>query len=273
MDIPKRIYHYTSRATALEHILPTKKIRIGSLGLTNDPRETKEWGFPVRLAPRPIDLDRDLDLVNQFQDAANRIRREDWWALCTCRDDPDLVEPNLNQPDLTHFKYGYARGRMWAQYAENHKGVCFEFDGLELHKAVAAAVGQNPLFFGPITYVDEWDVINLKKRGDAFQFSYAMVSDAGLEEGVRDHIRRHYQHFLLEKSPDWATESEFRWLVNSASGPFFVDITASLRSVIVGVDFPAVYGPSLWRLCEQTGARVERMNWNNRIPGKGIWEP
>lgn len=267
MNVPKRIYHYTTKAIALEHILPTKKIRIGSLGSTNDPRETKDWGFPVHFRG-----DSSFEVVHKVQITANRIRRNEWWGLCTCQDDPDLVEPGPDHFDTTHFKYGYARARMWAQYAENHRGVCLELDGTALHEAIVRAVGEKPLFYGAINYVDEWDFSNLRERGDAFQFLYEPLSAMGLEDGVRDHIRRHYRHFMLEKSLDWKTETEFRWLVNSDSGPFLVDISDALRSVIVGVDFPSVYGPSLWHLCEGTGTRVERMYWQNRTPGKSAWD-
>lgn len=273
MVIPKRIYHYTSRATALEHILPTKKIRIGSLGLTNDPRETKEWGF--QFLPIPVEANPALDfnLLTQIQQMANRIRRDEWWALCATLDDPDLVEPHINQPDLTHFKYGHARGRMWAQYADNHKGVCLVFDGPALHTAILSAVRDDPVYFGPVEYANEFEIQRLKKRLVALQLDYCRLRDYGVEAGVRAHIQSKFEDFFLEKSRDWEGEKEFRWLVNGQSGPYFVDIAMALRTVIAGVDFPIVYGPALWCLCGEINVRTEKMYWNNRIPGKQIWEP
>ena len=44
--IPTEVCHYTSKETAMEHILESKKIRLGRLGLTNDPRESKPWMVP-----------------------------------------------------------------------------------------------------------------------------------------------------------------------------------------------------------------------------------
>lgn len=274
MTIPERVYHYTSKATALEHILPTKRIRVGSLGLTNDPRETKEWGFPVIFSrgPDAPRIDFEFDAVNQLNRLANQIRKEEWWVLCATRDDDNLVQPEPNRPDLTHFKYGCSRARMWAQYAENHRCVCLELDGPALHSAIIASVGDDPVFCGAIRYADEWDMENLRTSGDAFQFMLNPLTAQGVHEGVRAHIRDRYEHFFLVKSRDWATELEFRWLVNSSRGPFFVNVAGVLRSVIVGFDFPAVYGPTVWRLCQELGAKAERMHWWNRIPVKSPWE-
>ena len=47
LDIDRYVYHYTSRDTALQHILATGKIRLGSLSKTNDPHETKSWRFGI----------------------------------------------------------------------------------------------------------------------------------------------------------------------------------------------------------------------------------
>jgi hypothetical protein len=41
--LPRNIYHYTRLDTGLEKILSSNKIRLGLLGNTNDPRETKPW--------------------------------------------------------------------------------------------------------------------------------------------------------------------------------------------------------------------------------------
>jgi len=45
-SIPTEVCHYTSKETAMEHILESKKIRLGRLGFTNDPRESKRWMVP-----------------------------------------------------------------------------------------------------------------------------------------------------------------------------------------------------------------------------------
>ena len=44
--IPTEVCHYTSEETAIKYILKNKEIRLGRLGLTNDPRESKRWTVP-----------------------------------------------------------------------------------------------------------------------------------------------------------------------------------------------------------------------------------
>lgn len=51
-SIPTEVCHYTSREIAVEHILESKRIRLGRLGLTNDPRESKRWRVPSSLSER-----------------------------------------------------------------------------------------------------------------------------------------------------------------------------------------------------------------------------
>ena len=190
--------------------------------------------------------------------------------LCLSRDDPDLVIPTTNQLDFTHFKYGCARARMWALYAQNHRGVCLEFDGDALEETVEREVGDRGIVFsGDVRYVDEWDFKNLKARGEAFQFAFEKL--LGNNTAMRDHIKQHYQHYFLEKSLDWVSECEYRWLVHSSAGPFFVDIREALSGVIAGVDVPDVYHPSLAKLCRDLNTRLEKMSWNNRVPSKGEW--
>src|SRR5688572_10167564 len=101
MTIPQRVYHFTQGGTALRHILPNRTLRIGSLGETNDPRETKEWGVLYEGMPVALADQLTLERVAEIQTTANRLRTKEWWALCTTVDDPDLKEPGPNQVDLT----------------------------------------------------------------------------------------------------------------------------------------------------------------------------
>lgn len=104
-----KLFHYTSRGAALEHILPTGRLRFGHLPRTNDPREfAPVWpgiaGFVGEdegvVSKDPFDLiERALELLN----ASVRV-------LCLTED----------QPSRHGVQHGYGNGphraRMWAQY-------------------------------------------------------------------------------------------------------------------------------------------------------------
>src|SRR4051794_29020534 len=116
-----KLFHYTKRETALEHILPTGRLRFGTLPRTNDPREAVPTLFTVAGFVGDDDelTKRDpFDLIAE----AGALLRDSVHLLCLTEDKPS---------DVTYSRYGNGprRARMWAQYADNHKGVCLCFDG------------------------------------------------------------------------------------------------------------------------------------------------
>lgn len=91
MSIPDRVYHYTSLSTALEHILPSKKIRLGSLGCTNDPRETKYWLMSIGYGPGSQEPPYS-NVLGEAMEICNRIRKNEWLVLCASQDDPNISD-------------------------------------------------------------------------------------------------------------------------------------------------------------------------------------
>lgn len=199
MNIPERVYHYTTMRTALDHILPSHSLKLGSLGDTNDPRETKGWSMPILFVsgelPQP-DNSREgsrryFEAMDQILSVPNRIRREEWWVVCLTCDDDKIHGPS---------RKGYARPRMWAQYADNHRGICLEIDGLALHQAVLSASNHNPIFHGKVTYIDEEYATQDRERlsrGEAFTLDYTKLSASGFDDAVRGHIRKYHRHYLF----------------------------------------------------------------------------
>jgi len=71
--IPEKVYHYTKKETALETILFTQKLKLSQLGLTNDPYETKNWGFNVLNPPEHNEIGNFLSEMSSIQIEANSI--------------------------------------------------------------------------------------------------------------------------------------------------------------------------------------------------------
>jgi hypothetical protein len=273
--IPNKLFHYTKRETALEYILPTGRIKLSPFADTNDPVEVKTWGFPIRHIP-----ENKIDDISEFtgiQDEANRIRTQEWKLLCLTMDAPGYKEPEPGMLFTGHFLRGFCRSRMWAQYADRHTRVCLVFDGIKLDQSIKEVLGAtSTIFSGPVRYQDQWDKESLTEIG-AFFLSYKEIGNADFSTGLRSHFLRNYEKFFLRKSRDWETEFEYRWLVhNTVLGPEYVPISASLHSVIVGVDFPKVYEPSLIEVCKNLNISAGRMYWTGRVPGgssENIYKP
>ena len=120
--VPTEVCHYTSLQTALEKILPTKKLLLGKITYTNDPRESKERLY---LIPVKVEDGEKIQI-----DSTQQEYLKEWRVFCTsCHNDP--LGKFRSTSDWE--KYGVAYSNMWAHYAK-HNGVCLLFDGGNLDK-------------------------------------------------------------------------------------------------------------------------------------------
>ena len=140
----KNIYHYTRSDIALKNILSDMSIRLGPMHLVNDPKESKKW--PFKFYTRELSSNSNFN-YRLFKNVNHYIIKRSL-MFCGTMDSSSLQMKNNYMPD--HTKRGYGHSRMWAQYSENHKGVCFAFDKDKLHQAIIATLGNDKLFFGVI---------------------------------------------------------------------------------------------------------------------------
>lgn len=132
-----KLFHYTTREKALEHILPTRRLRFGRLPRTNDPREFGGVWFGI--AGHGGD-DEDLTARDPFElmAEADELLRGKVHLLCLTEDQPS------RRGEQPRYGTGPQRARMWAQYSENHTGVCLCFDGQRLIDAAESQFNTRP---------------------------------------------------------------------------------------------------------------------------------
>src|SRR6266511_1303654 len=125
------VFHYTKANTALEHILESMTIRLGPISQTHDPAEGRReyTGFSAVDVGPP-----DFAAWDKVDEVAKRAR-----VACFCRDG-EHSSPDPYAFDFAPPWAGWARDRMWAQYADGHKGLCLAFDRRKLIDAFNAAV-------------------------------------------------------------------------------------------------------------------------------------
>ena len=114
-----KIYHYTKLSTAIEFILPSMLLKTNFLNKMNGPKENQRWFFGGINVPYDT-LYSDIDPVTNKDEAyfgsVYRLGEEiksKIQAICFVYSDRYM---------------GYENEMMWAQYAENHKGICLEID-------------------------------------------------------------------------------------------------------------------------------------------------
>jgi hypothetical protein len=229
------LYHYTSSETAFI-ILSGMTIRMGPYSQTNDPREAREW-FP-----------------SMSLQAGGNLDNDEWWQLCnevdramrsrvhlSCfTEDYDSGDP---LGAVWHFHRGWARARMWQQYAENHAGLCLILDRQKwidqvetvCHTSNAAIewAGGNDRWIsahGRVIYEDRPVGADAK----TLHFSVEELRRVGATAAADERVRTFFDELYLRKNTDWQSEREFRSLVFGAKEPVIVPLRTALVGIVVG---------------------------------------
>lgn len=242
-------YHYTSRAAAFEHILPARRLRLGSFAVMRDPLESKERAehlfTPASWSAVAVEKLRALEreaLVNTK-------------ILSLTVDRPE--DPGVSRAHA----WGYARPRMWEQYAENHRGVCLVFDRTDLHGwALGHLEAINPTASGEIIYSD----LPLDGYPNARRLDATTLTDRGggdTARGYRAHLLENAEELFFRKVEDWSSEREFRYVLLDDDDDEVTVPFERLRAVILGERFPAWQLPGAAALCETADALLLKMAW------------
>jgi hypothetical protein len=209
------IYHFTRSETGIFNIIPCGQLRLNSFERTNDPREYKSFGFGAINAH--FDHANYIDQVHAEQDKISRQIKKDCKVLCFCED------------YFTEGEWwdGFNLPRMWAQYGENHKGICLEIDKTEFIEENKDILGSDLTFFESIHYTnkDEYPFVEFdqyNERGDDY---------------LKDFIRSYYKYLFFQKNKDWETEHELRLIHFDNAVDKYCSIKKSLKKIIVGIDF------------------------------------
>ena len=260
--IPKEVFHYTTTSIALDKILFEKKLKIGQLKNTNDPKESGEYSFDT-FVNAPWDIPPWKEKLRQI---ATPIKINEWKILSVSINHPDLEsEQGLINPLL----FGGYRPRMWAHYGENHKGVCLKLNGNKLDEQIKKSLLDTKceIFSGEVDCDDRWVNDGTSELIDFDDIS--KLNDIELKEWIREYFKKNHEKIFLTKSKEWESEHEFRWLVhNEKDSPEFIPIDDIVEEIFVGCDFHKTYYPSLYKLCKDLGIPAYEIFWNNGKPGR-----
>ncbi len=266
--IPKELFHYTKKDTALEKILFERKIRLGQLRYTNDPKESKRLNIGVSYTNKKSPKKWTRAVFAETE----RVFKEEWNVLCMTKNLPKRKYQNETKSQIMmHSRYGYAHPKMWAHYGENHSGICLVFDGKKLNANIQATFKNRcKIFSGSVNYKN-YGMFYTNALDDSY------INKYGLTEGVRKYFFANHQELFLSKHPDWESEAEFRWLIhNPENSPEYVSIEGAIKAVLVGSDFPQVYEHVVKELAKDLKISAGRIIWHNGTPFAtfgSIYEP
>ncbi len=231
----KYVYHYT-RWERLLDIMQTG-LRLGPLAQMNDPRESKDWFLPFQVSGLHFPREGEMAAEEEVRNYKRKLRVA---AFC-------LDRPSGNM--FNQGRHGYARPRMWAQYTDNHRGVCIILDRAGLDRAIRQrypTVNASWVRGKRVRYVKtpQEDILS---TGDVF-----LNSPDDAAESVRGHLDRHAGQLFFTKHIDWRDEYEYRWVYYDADqsqtgedglkAPF-VDIKTQVVAIVLGADYSDAHLP------------------------------
>ena len=217
------LFHYTKYSSALE-ILLSKQMRLGSLINMNDPLEFENHhGEPITFQGNPPNKLLSAWLLNKEKAITERETNVRLASFSIDQDCPNEYGNYL-------FK-GWARSRMWAQYADNHKGICLIFDKVNLIKSFKMAFNFDycETFCKKVNYTD--NLAPLKGALTSHPPCESLITSDKID-------------FLFQKCGDFRDEQEFRLLLinkklKTADEIVSFSIVESLCGIITGARFPS----------------------------------
>jgi hypothetical protein len=256
-DPNKYLYHYTTSSIALEHILANAELRFSPLINTNDPKETKDWEFSYRLDSNNRNAEFPA-IADLFKDELQQHCK----VVCFTRDDPKKFESG--QSLIIH--RGYCRPRMWAQYAENHSGICLVFDKQKLNELIISQLNfLGDIYQGAIKYKD------IVGDSDAFSLDCSKINKLGVERFFRYHTKKYLKTLIFEKLVDWKSELEYRWALISTSLSYeYFSIEEAICGVVLGDDFPGDRISEVLQFSRRYRIPVVQLDWRNGYPSPWI---
>jgi hypothetical protein len=263
--------HYTTLDSA-RHILTgmTLRLSIGSLLRANDPRETKYWHFNV-----DMDSTRDRQLLHERR-ISERIKQN--IGTLSFALDCDGVS-------------GYYKPRMWAQYAENHRGVCIVFNQEALLQCIHSRLNSiGDVYTGRIQYFSPEPRFRRDDLSDITRNDIINENFHHIEQEIFGN-EEHRNFYLFSKNIDWRDEAEYRILFRKNHtiqvNTIYIPIQNAIRAVIFGVDSPcrsAVMNNELSEPCErcemyngiisicnENSIPIERVRWTNGVPESDLY--
>lgn len=182
---------------------------------------------------------------------------------CLSQDSGPLTGSHIH--DIS--RRGFCKPRMWAQYGDNHRGVCLVFDRERLEKQIEAQlVGKYPILLGPVKYIDR------SIARDVFEEQQYTINVDVLERDGRDsyfrlHLQAHYESLFFEKMMDWRDEGEWRLLAFSASAePLYLKFENALIGLVFGDEISEDDRRRVYEVNHGRGVHHVGLAWKNCSP-------
>lgn len=245
----KYLYHYTTLETFLEHILMESTLRLSPFEKVNDPIESKR-NFNGMYMSKFRDIDLNDKRINKYENQY-KIALINWSkVVCFSLDDIDDLKEYTD-----HINRGYGKPRMWAQYADLHRGVCLIFDRELLGENMKESFSDSDITGGKVIYKNHYNY----EVGIPHSFDYDNMDNIKL---IKNQILEHKDNLFFTKFKDWADEKEYRYIVINEEKEFLkISFKSELKGIVLGSEFPKVYLPVLKEYFKDYDTKIRQIKW------------
>lgn len=209
------IFHFTNMDNGFQ-ILENMKLKFNSIYKSNDPWENLNQynNFKAHHSDGINGLQNALAAMDKTNNCIKALEKYKILCFSMSFKYKNKIIAAFNQP------------RMWAQYGDNHRGFCFEFD---IEKIKESCDNSNTEFnkFEKVNYRDQTKKIDLSRLN---------------EESVEKIINSYYKRFFFLKNINWKDEHEFR-ILRYSDEELFLNIQSAIKGIYLGVNFPTTYYP------------------------------
>ncbi len=233
----KILYHYTSIKTVIENIFPSNRLRLSPVIAASDPMEhnspnpsVSAYGYMEdhdRLSQN-IDGLRIAEEVNKYYKSLRQL------CLC-CNSEIDFEghHTGVFEP-IDHF--GFAKPRMWDQYADKYKGVCIALSRDKLYEH----------------YSPDFEILDIRYTKNHMFKTNIDTSSIDLNEvekiGEHDYLDWKCKSELkkiCEKHIDYQDENECKLITTSEDDYAYIDIRNCIKGIFITSIQNYVYEPLL----------------------------
>ena len=246
------LYHYTTDSKLCEYIAISKTLKFSSISNTNDPKE--KFLPNVKINYKKKYFNNQFQTIVQINELAYKIM-QDYKLLCFC------------QADEKNDSKGYDKPRMWAQYANDHKGCCIVLNKNKFEetlKHLKSVQKISDFEHKTVKYcnikIPEFDFNPPEMRWGAQKWS-------NLNPEIKVYIKNNIDYFLFTKNQDWKNENEYRYLIfNDNNNDIFVSIENSIEGIIFGYNFPKLMLEKMIEVFDDTSIKTTQLIWENGYP-------
>jgi Protein of unknown function (DUF2971) len=246
------LYHYTTADVAIFNILDQGALRLSSYESTNDPEESHPKN------PTLSGSSESGEATKIWAEADRWLRR---YVKVACFTRDFELDSYSYARDETASR-GWAHPALWAHYGGRYGGVCLQFDRERLVKQfIGQMSSRGQCFHGAVEYPEQ------RLGTTPSDLDIPQIREFGVDAVVSFYIDKYHRELFFTKHHDWASEFEFRLILNEPSPlPAYLDIAECLTGVILGESFPTSMLDAVRHLLRKSPAiELRRLNWLNGI--------